>query len=52
MTGSTKTCLKKKRAQKLLPLWAVLAVIITAAIIYLTYCPGQGYVFLDNEGFS
>ena len=43
---------QKKWAQKLLPLWVVLAVIITAGIIWLTYHPGKGYVFLDNEGFS
>ena len=43
---------QKKWAQKLLPLWVVLAVIITAGIIWLTYYPGKGYVFLDNEGFS
>jgi len=36
---------------RVFPLWIVLAVLITAGIIYLTYCPGKGYVFLDNEGF-
>ena len=41
----------KQWTQKLLPIWILLAVIITAGIIYLTYCPGEGYVFLDNEGF-
>ena len=43
---------QKKWAQKLLPLWVALAVIITAAIIFLTYYPGEGYVFLDNEGLT
>ena len=43
---------QKKWAQKLLPLWIVLAVIITAGIIWLTFCPGEGYVFLDNEGLK
>ena len=43
---------QKKWAQKLLPLWVALAVMITAGIIWLTYYPGKGYVFLDNEGFS
>ena len=43
---------QKKWAQKLLPLWVALAVLITAGIIYLTYYPGEGYVFLDNSGLS
>ena len=41
----------KKWTQKMLPLWTLLAVIITASIVYLTYRPADGYVFLDNEGF-
>lgn len=41
---------QKTWARKLLPFWAALALLITAAIIYLTHCPGHGYVFLDNEG--
>lgn len=43
---------QKKWAQKLLPLWVALAVMITAGIIWLTYYPGKGYVFLDNEGLT
>ena len=43
---------QKKWAKKLLPLWVVLAVMITAGIIWLTYYPGKGYVFMDNEGFT
>jgi hypothetical protein len=43
---------QKKWAQKLLPLWVALAVIITFGIIWLTYYPGKGYVFLDNEGLT
>ena len=43
---------QKEWANKALLLWILLAVIITASIIYLTYCPGDGYVFLDNEGFD
>ena len=43
---------QKKWAQKLLPLWVALAVMITAGIIWLTYYPGEGYVFLDNEGLA
>ena len=43
---------QKKWAQKLMPLWVALAVMITGGIIWLTYYPGKGYVFLDNEGFS
>ena len=42
----------KTWTQKMLPLWILLAVVITAAIIYLTYCPGTGYVFMDNEALS
>lgn len=42
----------KNWAQKLLLLWILFAVIITVLIVYLTYCPGEGYVFLDNEGLS
>ena len=29
-----------------------LAVIVTAVLILLTYLPGEGYVFLDDEGFE
>lgn len=43
---------QKKWAQKMLPLWVVLAVMITAGIIWLTYYPGKGYVFLDNSGLA
>ena len=43
---------QKKWAQKLLPLWVALAVMITAGIIWLTYYPGKGYVFLDNSGLT
>ena len=42
----------KKWARTLFPLWAALAVMVTAGIIWLTYYPGKGYVFLDNEGFE
>ena len=42
---------KREWAQKAFPLWVILALIITSIIIYLTYYPGGGYVFLDNEGF-
>jgi len=30
----------------------VLAVTVTAVLILLTYLPGEGYVFLDDEGFE
>ena len=43
---------QKKWAQKALPLWVALAVVITAGIIWLTYNPGNGYVFMDNEGLA
>lgn len=43
---------QKKWAQKLLPLWVALAVMITAGIIWLTYYPGKGYIFLDNTGLA
>ncbi len=29
-----------------------LAVVMAVGIIWLTYYPGKGYVFLDNEGLS
>ena len=32
--------------------WTVCAVIITAGIIYLTYYPGPGYLFLDDSGLE
>ena len=41
---------QKQWAQKNLVVWIILAVAVTAGIVYLTYCPGEGYVFLDNEG--
>ena len=43
---------KQDWCRKSLIVWIVLAVIITAGIIYLTYCPGSGYIFLDNEGLA
>ena len=43
---------QKKWTQKMLPLWVALAVMITVGIIWLTYHPGKGYVFQDNEGLS
>ena len=43
---------QKEWTGKALPVWIALALIITAGIIYLTYCPGGGYVFLDNEGLE
>ena len=43
---------QKKWAQNLLPLWIALAVVITAGIVWLTYYPGEGYIFLDDEGFG
>ena len=43
---------QKKWAQKMLLLWVALAVVITAGIVWLTYFPGEGFVFLDNEGLS
>ena len=43
---------QKRWAKELLPLWVALALIITAGIIWLTYFPGEGYVFLDNEGLA
>ena len=43
---------QKKWAQKMPLLWVALAVVITAGIVWLTYFPGEGFVFLDNEGLS
>ncbi len=31
--------------------WLIIAVIITAEIVYLTYYPGSGYVFLEDADF-
>ncbi len=42
----------KTWTQKMLPLWILLAAVITACIVYLTYCPGTGYVFMDNEALT
>ena len=42
----------KSWAKKALPVWICLALIITAAIVYLTYFPTDGYLFLDNEGLN
>ena len=54
LTGALLACelSQKKWAQKALPLWVALAVVITAGIIWLTYNPGNGYVFMDNEGLA
>ena len=38
--------------KKALPFWIIWAGIVTAVIIYLTYQPGPGYVFLDNSQLS
>ena len=38
---------QKNWIKKLLPLGIVLAVCITFGIIWLTYCPGKGYVFME-----
>lgn len=32
--------------------WIVIALIITALIIWLTYHPGPGYLFLDDAGLQ
>ena len=41
---------QKRWTQKHLAPWIILALAVTVGIIYLTYCPGEGYVFLDNDG--
>ena len=43
---------QKRWAQKLLPLWVAMAVMVTVGIIWLTHYPGKGYVFLDNGGLA
>ena len=43
---------EKDWAEKRAPLWIVVAILVTAGIIYLTYFPGPGYVFLDDEGLE
>lgn len=32
-------------------IWVIVAAIVTIAIIYITYNPGMGYVFLDDNSF-
>ena len=32
--------------------WIIISLIITSVIIYLTFNPGYGYIFLDNSGFE
>ncbi len=44
--------IKREWCQKTWYLWILVAVIVTAGIITLTYLPGPGYVFLDNEGLE
>ena len=34
-----------------LPLWVAVSIVITCGIIFLTYHPGSGYVFMDNSDF-
>lgn len=34
------------------PVWLGLAVIVTAAIIVMTYLPGKGYMFQDDSGLE
>ena len=43
---------QKKWTKTLMPVFVALAVVITAGIIWLTYFPGKGYVFLDDEGLT
>ena len=43
---------QKDWAKKAFPFWLLLALFITASIVYLTYFPSDGYVFLDNEGYQ
>jgi len=43
---------QKDWAKKAFPFWIFLALFITASIVYLTYYPADGYVFLDNEGYK
>ena len=43
---------EQKWCKKSWIIWLVCAVAVTAAIIYLTYHPGPGYLFLDDEGLA
>ena len=43
---------KQEFMKKSLIFWIVIAVLITASIITLTYIPGDGYIFKDNEGLK
>jgi len=43
---------KQEWCKKSWIVWIAVAVIVTAMIIYLTYRPGPGYLFLDDEGLE
>ena len=44
--------LSERKWAKALIVWIIVAVIVTMLIVYLTYYPGTGYVFLDDVGLA
>lgn len=43
---------KEEWLKKQFIFWFVCSILVTALLIYLTYCPGPGYLFLDDEGLE
>ena len=44
--------LSKRAWAKTWPVWVMTAVLICAGITYLTFFPGNGYVFMDDADFA
>ena len=44
--------LSERKWAKALLIWVIVAVIVTMLIVYLTYYPGTGYIFLDGAGLK
>jgi hypothetical protein len=43
---------KQEWCKKSMIVWVICAILITGLIIYLTYQPGPGYLFLDDTGLE
>ena len=44
--------LSERKWAKAWIVWGIMAVIVTVLIVYLTYYPGAGYIFLDDVGLA
>ena len=44
--------LSERKWARVLVIWVIVAVIVTISLVYLTHCPGSGYIFLDNAGLT